>query len=277
MFQLLFNKNIDLKKTTNNHINILLLGIGGGNHEGPNLTDTIIFMSIDPKTKKIDLFSIPRDMWVPDLRAKINTAYAYGEEKEKGGGLKLAKAVVKKILGQPVDYGIRIDFDGFIKAIDLVGGLDITVDNVLDDYEYPIAGKENETCGHTEEELIELATASSQLDAFPCRYKHIHFDKGPQHMTGKSALEYVRSRHAQGYEGSDFARSRRQEKVITAFKNKVFSIETFFNPTKLLGLYGTLQDSIDTDIKQDEFDDFIRLAPQLKRGKMERAKIYLGE
>lgn len=276
-FQLLFNKNIDLKKTTSNHINILLLGIGGGAHDGPNLTDTVIFMSIDPKTKKIDLVSIPRDLWVPDIPGKVNTAYAFGEEKVKGGGLKLAKAVVSKILGQPVDYGVRIDFDGFVKAIDLVGGLDIYVDNVLDDYEYPIEGKENETCGYTEEELITLATASSQLDAFPCRYKHIHFDKGLQHMNGKTALEYVRSRHAEGQEGSDFARSKRQEKLINSFKNKVFSLETFFNPAKILGLYGTLKDSIDTDIKQDEFDDFIRLAQQLKGVKMQSATIDIGD
>lgn len=277
MWQLFFSKNIDLKKATNNHINILLLGIGGGNHEGPNLTDTMIFVSIDPKTKKVDLVSIPRDMWIPDLPGKVNTAYAFGEEKTPGGGLTLAKAIVSKVMGQAVDYGIRIDFDGFVRAIDLVGGLDITVDNTLDDYEYPIEGKENEACGHTDEELVVLATASSQLDAFPCRYKHVHFDKGLQRMNGQTALEYVRSRHAEGEEGSDFARSRRQEKVITAFRNKVFSLETFFNPAKILGLYNTLKSSIDMDIKQDEFDDFIRLAQQLKGARIQSITLDTGD
>lgn len=276
LFDLLFKKEITLKKADNN-INILLLGIGGGKHDGPNLSDTVIFVNIDPRNKTVSMVSIPRDLWVPDLNAKINSAYAFGEEKQKGGGLILAKAVVSRIVGQPIDYGFRIDFDGFIKAVDLMGGLDVTVDRVLDDYEYPIEGKEEDTCGHTPEEVDALATASSQLEAFPCRYKHLHFDKGLQHMDGKTALEFVRSRHAVGEEGSDFARSKRQQKIITAFKNKAFSLGTIFNPTKLLGLYSTLQDSIDTDIKQEEFDDFIRLAQQMKDTRIQSLAVDQGD
>lgn len=269
VYDLAFKKNITLKKDSNERVNILLLGIGGGTHDGPDLTDTIIFASLDPKTEQTTLLSIPRDLWIPELNGKINSAYAIAEEKKKGGGLLVTKALVQHILNQPVDYGIRIDFNGFVKAVDLVGGLDITVDRTFDDYEYPITGKEDDTCGASPEDLPRLATASSQLDAFPCRYEHLHFDQGLQHMDGETALKFVRSRHALGPEGTDFARSKRQEKVIAAFKDKVFSLGTFLNPIKLVNLYDTFKDSIDTDITQNDYADFIKLAQ-----KMEKAKIH---
>ena len=276
LFQLIFNRDINLK-TNDDHVNILLLGIGGKNHEGPNLTDTIIFTSLSTKGDKVTLVSIPRDLWVPDLDAKINTAYSTGENKRLGGGLVLSKAVVKKIVNQPIDYVIRIDFDGFIKAVDLIGGLSVNVERTFDDFEYPIDGKEENPCGHSDEELKNLATASSQLEAFPCRYMHIHFDKGASHMDGKTALQFVRSRYAQGVEGSDFARSQRQEKVIKAFKDKIFSLETIINPARIISLYDIVKGSIDTDIKEDEFDDFIRLAGKMKSAKTENAVLATGD
>ncbi len=275
LFQLIFNREIDLK-TNDDHINILLLGIGGKNHQGPNLTDTLIFTSISTKGDKATLVSIPRDLWIPDLSAKINTAYSTGESKRQGGGIVLSKAVVSKIVNQPIDYVLRIDFDGFIKAVDLIGGISVNVDRNFDDYEYPIDGKEEDPCGHSDAELKELATASSQLEAFPCRYNHVHFDKGLQEMDGKTALQFVRSRHAQGADGSDFARSQRQEKIIKAFKDKIFSLQTLTNPAKVVSLYSILKDSIDTDIKDDEFDDFIRLAGKMKAVQIESAVLDVG-
>ena len=275
-YQLVFHKGIDLKKTQEQRINMLLLGIGGGTHDGPLLTDTIIFASIDQAHKRVTLVSIPRDLWMPDLQAKINTAYAYGEAKEKGGGLTLTKAAVQKITGQAIDYGFRIDFGGFVKAVDMIGGLDVTVERTFDDPEYPLSGKEQDTCGFTGEDFEKRATDEAQLDAFPCRYEHLHFVKGDQHMDGETALKFVRSRHAIGPEGTDFARSKRQEKVIKAFKDKVFSLGTLFNPVKVVGLVNTLQDSIDTDIKEDEYDDFIKLAQKMKDAKIQSAVIDIG-
>ncbi len=277
VYQLFFHKEIELKKTQEQRINMLLLGIGGGVHDGPLLTDTIIFASIDPQKKLVTLVSIPRDLWVPDMQAKINTAYAYGEAKEKGGGLKLTKAAVQKIIGQPIDYGFRIDFGGFVKAVDMVGGLDLTVDRTFDDYEYPISGKEQDDCGFTGDEFEKRATDEAQLEAFPCRYEHLHFDKGASHMDGLTALTYVRSRHALGPEGTDFARSKRQEKVIKALKDKVLSVGTLLNPVKVVGLFDTLKDSIDTDIQQQEYDDFIKLAEKMRDAKIQSAVIDLGD
>src|SRR5690242_8677058 len=78
-WDLMFKKEVSLKQTPENRINLLILGVGGGTHEGPDLTDTIIFTSLDPKTKHITLVSLPRDLWIPDLSAKVNSAYTYGE------------------------------------------------------------------------------------------------------------------------------------------------------------------------------------------------------
>ncbi len=276
-WQLFFQREIALKQSDDQRVNILLLGIGGGSHDGPLLTDTIILASIDPKTKKVSLISVPRDFWVPELNAKINTAYAKGEAKRQGGGLLLSKAVVSKILGQDIDYGVRIDFNGFVKAVDMVGGLDLTVDKTFDDDEYPISGKEQDDCGFTDEEFEKRATDSSQLDAFPCRYEHLHFDAGPQHMDGQRALKFVRSRHGDNGEGSDFARSKRQEKVISAFRDKVFSLQTFLNPVRLIGLYETFKGMVDTDIQPSETDDFLRLSQKMKEAKIKSVVIDAGD
>lgn len=266
-YQFAFNRNIELKTTGDQRVNILLLGIGGGAHDGPNLTDTIIFASIDPKQKKVTMITLPRDLYIPTLNSKINKAYADGQEDDKG--LVLTKAVVAKVLGQKIDYGFRIDFNGFIKAVDYMGGLDVDVERTFDDFAYPIAGKEDELCGFEEEAVASLsaqiATGSAQdSEFFPCRFEHLHFDSGSTHMDGITALKYVRSRHALGPEGSDFSRSKRQEKIVTAFKEKVFSAGTLLNPLTLLSLFDTFQSSIDTDIKKDEYDDFVKLAQKMR-------------
>lgn len=265
-FQYIFNNSISLKQT-DERVNVLFLGIGGEKHEGPLLTDTLIYASIDPVGQKLTLVSIPRDLWIPDLEPankKINTAYAYGEEKRKDGGLLLAKAVVEKIFNQPVDYVIRIDFKGFVKAIDMVDGIDVKVERSFEDFEYPIAGKENDKCGFEGEEFEKRATSSAIFESFPCRFERLIFEEGVQHMDGATALKFVRSRHAKGIEGTDFARAKRQEEVIDAFKKKVFSVGTLLNPIRLASLYDVFQGSIHTNIKQDEYDDFIKLIQKIQ-------------
>lgn len=277
LFQLLFNRNIELKRSSPEQINVLLLGIGGGGHEGPNLSDTIILANLNIKDSRVILVSLPRDIWSEDIRGKINKAYSDGEEVKHGGGLSLAKSVVAKITGQNIDYGLVINFSGFIKAVDLMGGLNIEVERSFDDLEYPITGKVDDPCDNKLEDLDKLATASSQLDVFPCRYERLRFDKGMNHMNGETALKFVRSRHAKGPEGSDFARSQRQEKVIKAFMDKTFSLQMLVNPAKVIGLYDTLKDSINTDVKQYEFDDFIKLARKLQKAKIQSVIIDYGD
>ncbi len=284
LFQLIFDKGIKLKQESPHRLNILILGVGGGRHDGPNLTDTILLASIDEEKNKVTLTSIPRDLWIPDLSGsnkKINTAYTFGEARRMGGGLKLTEAVVKKVTGQNVDYGIKIDFSGFIKAVDILGGLDVNVDNTFDDYAYPVSGKEDDTCGNDVEDIKEfIATKPAELEIqekFSCRYTHLHFDEGPTHMDGETALRFVRSRHALGIEGSDFARSRRQQKIISAFRDKIFSAQTLVNPVTLINLYNTVKSSIDTDIKYEELDDFVKVAQKMSKAKIENAVIDYGD
>jgi anionic cell wall polymer biosynthesis LytR-Cps2A-Psr (LCP) family protein len=201
--------------------------------------------------------------------------------RKKGGGLALAKAVVSKVTGQPIDYAVRIDFSGFVKAVDIIGGIDVDVENTFDDFEYPISGKEDDKCGFSDDEIKEfVATTSAETDLqekFSCRYKHLHFDKGINHMDGETALEFVRSRHALGVESGDFARSKRQQKIITAFRDKIFSAETLINPAKIINLYNVVKGSIDTDIKTEEFDDFIRLAQKMRGSRIQNANVDIGD
>jgi LCP family protein required for cell wall assembly len=276
-----FNKDIVLKQESSGNINILLLGKGGGKHEGPDLTDTIILAKINPRKNEVSIISIPRDLWVPDIKGKINKAYAIGQENNKQGIL-LSKAVVGKVTGQKIDYAVAIDFSGFVKVIDYLGGIDVEVDRTLDDYAYPVEGKEEDACGKNEEEILDLtaqiATSSAkEWEAFPCRYKHLHVPSGRQHMDGQLALEFSRSRHGINGEGSDFARSQRQQKVISAVRDKVLSIGTILNPIKIIGIFNILKDNIDTNIALAEFDDFIKLANQMQNATIKSYVIDFGD
>jgi len=282
---IIFHVGASLKET-NGHTNIVLLGIGGGRHDGPNLTDTIQLASIDWKKDTVTLVSIPRDLWIPTLQndsvKKINEVYAQGENNTPPTGLADAEKVVSEVTGQPVHYGLRLDFQGFTEGIDEIGGVDVNVARTLDDYNYPISGKEDDTCDHTSDELQQFnATASAQTDTdifefFPCRYKHLHFDPGQQHMDGETALEYARSRHGVGSEGSDFARSARQQLVIEAVRNKLIA-SAFFSPGKLIGLYNIIKSSIDTDITDTDLGLFLDKLSALRTAKITSAVIDYGD
>lgn len=280
--QVVTNNKIDLKKAEDRHVNLLILGVGGGNHEGPDLTDTIIFASIDEKTKKTNLVSLPRDLWVPAISAKINSAYIHGEENRDGSGLEASKRIVSQILGRQINYAIKIDFRGFVKAIDELGGLDVDVERTFDDYAYPITGSESDPCGHDDIQIASLSAqiasgSATELESFPCRYEHLHFDSGPTHMDGLLALKYVRSRHAIGPEGSDFSRSKRQSRIIQAIKDKVFSLGLLLNPPKALDVIDVIKNSFETDIKESEYDDFIRLAQKFKSSEIKSLVIDAGD
>ncbi len=220
-------------KTYNNHVNVLFLGIAGGDHDGPNLSDSIVVVSYDLKVNHLATISIPRDVWSEALRDKINSAYAYGEAKKKGAGFILAKAEVETIIGQPIHYGAAINFDQFEELIDFLGGVEVNVENSFVDKEFPIAGSENDLCNDDPE--------------YKCRYKTISFTKGLSSMDGQTALNFVRSRHAEGSEGTDFAREKRQQKVIEAIKNKLI----IFAKKPNLDQYKKLYDLMDKLVKRD--------------------------
>ncbi len=264
------DKAINLTAREKESFNIALLGIGGAAHDGPDLSDTMIVANVNLKQNEVFMFSIPRDLWIERNKDKINGIYA--KEKNDGNGLGGVAGVLEMITGQKIDYVFVLDFEGFTKLVDHLGGIDVNVTSTLDDYHYPIEGLENETCGKSDEEISEFsATVSAEMDFwdyFPCRYKHLHVDKGTVHMDGQLALEFVRSRHGVGSEGSDFARSKRQQQVITALKDKAFSLGVILNPVKLIGVFNILRENIDTNIDIEKVDDFIKLADKLKDGEI---------
>lgn len=278
-------------KSTNSRVNILLLGIPGGTHDGSNLTDTIMVASYNLKTNQVYLFSIPRDLWLPALRSKANAVYQIGLSQNNGLGL--AKTVVGNILGIPIHYTLRADFRGFVKAVDAIDGIDVVVERAFDDYLYPIQGKENDLCGFEEKEMEfneeeakklnievgkrkvlissegQIATDSAEEDKgikyFSCRYEHIGFERGQTHMNGAIALVFVRSRHGTNGEGSDFARSKRQQKVLETTRSKILSLETLASPKKVTDLVKALGKSIDTDISVKEAIEFYKLSKKLDK------------
>lgn len=230
----------DVLQSDAGRTNVLLLGVGGEGHKGGDLTDSILFISLGLEGQTAKIIPIPRDIWVDSLAAKINTAYHYGNEKGEGVGRNLAKQAVAEILGVPVHYALVLDFQGFVKAIDAVGGIDVEVERTFDDYKYPIPG---------------LETAEPES----ARYEHIHFDQGFTHMDGETALKFARSRHALGDEGTDFARAARQEKILLAFRHKVLSTQTLFSASAIDDLKNSLTSSIDTDIGSREQASFFKL------------------
>jgi len=225
--------SLDGLKSYNNRVNILFLGIAGADREGPNLSDSIVVISYDLKSNHLITISIPRDIWSDALRDKINSAYAYGEAKKKGAGFILAKAEIQAIIGQPIHYGAAINFDQFEELIDFLGGVEVNVENSFTDKEFPIAGKENDLCNDDPE--------------YKCRYKTVSFTKGTTLMDGQTALNFVRSRNAIGSEGNDFAREKRQQKVIEAIKD---SLITFVKKNNIVQ-YKKLYDLADKLVKRD--------------------------
>jgi polyisoprenyl-teichoic acid--peptidoglycan teichoic acid transferase len=226
------NANIN---STAGKTNILILGKSGEGHAGAQLTDTLIFASVSLAKPSVSLISIPRDIWIAEIRAKINSAYYWGNEKpELGGGISLVKSLTEKITGQPVHYAVVVDFSGFKEIIDAVGGIEVNVENSFTDAKYPIEGKENDLCDGDKE--------------YKCRYETISFEKGLVHMDGATALKFVRSRNGDNNENTDLAREARQQKIIAAVKGEVLAFRNLINPVIDLKIYRVLKSSVETDI-----------------------------
>jgi anionic cell wall polymer biosynthesis LytR-Cps2A-Psr (LCP) family protein len=265
-------------KETDGRTNIMILGSDhrdAGVESGHALTDTILIASVSKTDNSVVLISIPRDLWVqrPDGGfSKINAIYEtcgfngldpktgqpltdtiFGNLPCNGKGL---GDTVEQVLGMPVHYYGLVSFDLFTQTIDILGGVNVTVANSFTDTQYPIEVMEDATCGLTQDQI--------NSGTFPaCRYKTIHFDKGVQKMDGVTALEFVRSRHGDNNEGTDFARSRRQQEVITAVKEQVLSAQTLLNPSKLKELYDTYAKNVETNIDFKTIQAFAAIAKQV--------------
>jgi LCP family protein required for cell wall assembly len=244
--------NVDpskLKGEGDGRINVLLLGVGGVNHDGADLTDTIMIASIDPINNQAILFSIPRDLWVKmpnnyiSNYQKINAAYESGKYKYLGkqdssnsnrqaidAGFQATDSTIERVMGVPIHYNVLVNFQAFRQAIDTVGGVTINAPEELYD---PTMAWEN---GHS-----------------PILAK-----LGINNFDGAHALNYVRSRET----SSDFARSQRQRAVMLALKDKVMNLGTLSNPVKLSSLLNAFGDNVQTDIS---LNDTTRMASIMKK------------
>ncbi|MFH1226235.1 MAG: LCP family protein, partial [bacterium] len=168
-------------------------------------------------------------------------------------GAKFAAQTLEEVFGLPIHYYGRIDFTGFTNIIDNLGGIKVYVENTINDQYYPILGKE---------------------DIFPYkeRFERLYIEKGWQKMDGELALKYARSRHTPGIEGSDFARARRQQKIITALKDKAFSFTTLLNPIKLSGLMNAFKEHISTNM---EIWEIIKISKTLGNINLEEVASYV--
>lgn len=232
---------IKLKGMSDNRINILLLGIAGKGKPGNNLTDTIMIASVNTKTGKVALLSIPRDLYVeiPEMnyQNKINSVYEYGLQNFPGdaeNSMEPMKKVIKNITSLDIDYWAVINFDGFQKAVDAIGGINITNERDILDTRYPGPNYSYET--------FELS-------------------KGFHHLDGATALKYARMRHNDPE--SDFGRAKRQQQVMQAVKNKIFSTGTLLNAVAINKFLNTLGENVKTNISSSEFGDFLTLIKNL--------------
>lgn len=183
------------------NVNVLLVGYGGAGHGGGYLADSMIVASWNPELGAVSMLSIPRDLYVKNPlggASRINAVFTqmYGRTKSLPEAGSWFARELEKITGLEIPYYATIDFWGFKGIIDSLGGVDVNVPYALHDAQYP--------------------------DDHLKGYDPLHVEAGWQHMDGKLALKYARSRHAPGH-ASDFDRSFRQQLIIEAIKNKMFS------------------------------------------------------
>jgi LCP family protein required for cell wall assembly len=239
------------KATVDLHrINFAVYGYGGPGHDGAYLTDSIMVISVQPRASgppSVAEISVPRDWYVPiklangqTTSSRINAAFSDGVSApgssattDPSAGVSVANPTLENLLGIHIDHWVGVDFQAFKASVDAVGGVDVIVPNTFTDYQYP-AG--------------ECSSGPNEN----CRFMTVHFNAGPQHMNGTQALEFARSRHSSDNgEGSDFARSRRQQLVVAALKQKVVSLGGLGNLPDLLNSLG---DNVVTDLHVNDLE-----------------------
>ena len=205
-------------------VNILVMGIDARSPDAANpLTDTMILFTLDPVNNTAGMLSIPRDLWVKipgSDYGKINTAYSIGESYQlPGGGPALAAKTVENLLGVPVHYYAQIDFEAFVKFIDLIDGVKIT-----------------------STERVQLNIVDTQFSQW--------LEPGTYTLPGDLALAYVRYREPTG---GDISRSQRQQQVILAIRDRILDFNML---PKLIQrapeLYASLSEGIRTNLTLDQ-------------------------
>lgn len=210
------------------HTNILLLG--QGDETGEDLTDSIIVASLDPSSKSVALLSLPRDLYLlhPEHMqpGKLNSRYrdykyslifkkGLDEREASASAVREIANEIGRSLSIDIHHAVKVDFEGFLQAIDAVGGIDIDVPYDILDKEYP---GPNYT------------------------YEPFEIRAGLTHLDGATALKYARSRSTT----SDFDRSQRQQQILRSLAQKGDVHALLRDPTRITRLVNVLQDHIET-------------------------------
>ena len=226
-----------LKGEEEGRVNILLLGMPGPGHPGPELTDTIIILSIKPAENKAAMLSIPRDLYVKPIGTtsyvRINSVYTLGEEKagrqDKKGvflsdqpidGYHYLESNISEITSLPIHYYLKMDFSGFEQIIDQLGGVDVYVEKDLYDPYYP----------------------TNRYG-----YQTFRISQGQHHMDGELALKFARSRETT----SDFDRAKRQQIILSAIKEKMLKL-SIFDTAKIVNIIKIIGEHFKTDLTIEE-------------------------
>ncbi len=208
-------------------------------------TDTMMLVSIDPGTKSLGILSIPRDLYVAipgySEPQRVNTPMVLGELQRPGYGPDLMKQTVQYNLGMRVHDYVAIDFNTFITIVDAIGGVDLDVPYAISDTSYPDMNY---------------------------GYDPFYIKAGLQHLDGKTALKYARTRHGD----SDFNRAERQQSVLYAIRDRVLSLNMM---PQLIAQSPTIWNAISSGVSTGlSFDQIIQLVWYLKD--VDKANIKTG-
>jgi LCP family protein required for cell wall assembly len=200
-------------------------------------TDTIMVVTLDPSSRAAGILSIPRDLQleIPGHgQDRINTANVYGSlGDDPDGGPALLESTVESNFGIPIDGYLMVDFGAFKRIVDVLGGIEVDVPQVLHDTRYP-----------------------DPKPGDPYAYTTIHFEPGLQHMDGDQALVYARSRMST----SDFDRAKRQQQVLLAIRKQALSLSAI---PRWPQLASAAIDSIRTDLNTGELFTLAILAARI--------------
>jgi LCP family protein required for cell wall assembly len=229
-------------------VTLLLLGVDkreNGEEDDGSRSDTMILVRIDPVTESASILSIPRDtkVIVPGYGVqKVNAAYAFGDANKdtvQGGGPGLTMRTIEANFGIHVDYYAEVDFAGFQKIIDTVGGVTINNPYAIKDDEYPAEGN---------------------------NYQRIYFPPGWQHLDGEEALIYARTRHDDG----DSMRSVRQQQLLMALREQAMKLDLVSKAGDLFGEFG---DTLRTDLDLGQLIELARLGARIDQSNIHQVSL----
>jgi len=253
---------VDTSIITGRSWNILLLGSDNdGKFTFPQiLTQVMMVIHIDAVNNTVSMVSIPRDSWVsvPEVGGmhKIDQAFLLGAQHDNSfeGGVRLARLTVEQDYGISIDRYAWVGLDGFAKVIDTLGGVDVDITHPIVDDTYP----------------DDSGVGSDSNN--PYAYTRLYLAPGPQHLTGKQALEYVRTRHSDQI--GDIGRTQRQQQVLEALKPKLTSSNMLASITQLLT---SLNKKFYTDLSEQEMLAMANYGRTLNSNTIQRITLGPGQ